>query len=157
MLDVLRLYQGGKVPLGGLIAKVKAILSVISDESVPLRQKLFYNWGILEQCHAYALYKLERKEIKTIAEFVTEPSQQRRIDDAVEEMRRMLEEHLNNNGETDAGGLAYDLRDAGWHSEPSAFIRRASLHRLRIVRTFSQHCLPLLQGVGLIARSLPPG
>ena len=95
MNDQLILFEEGKLGLASLIKSIKGLLSVLEETDEAWIDKVRDEWGTLETAYAVALDRKEQGLATDAQTTFNDPIQQALINDAVQNLRRLVQERID--------------------------------------------------------------
>ena len=99
MTTQLQQYEEGKLGLALLIANLKALLGALESPDESWRDSFRSEWGTLEAVYAMALFRKEQSLVPDVQTTINDPSNRALIDEAIRNMRRLLEMVEKSTGE----------------------------------------------------------
>ncbi|HEP6273845.1 hypothetical protein SB768_30955 [Burkholderia sp. SIMBA_043] len=95
MNDQLRLFETGKLDLPALIKGIKALLSALEVADESWKDKVRCEWGALETVYAIGLDRKEQGLAPDIQACLNDPANRAIIDEAVRNIRRLVQECIS--------------------------------------------------------------
>ncbi len=95
MNDQLKLFEAGKLDLPALIKGIKALLSALEEADESWKDKVRCEWGALETVYAIGLDRKEQGLAPDIQTSINDPANRALIDEAVQNIRRLVQERIS--------------------------------------------------------------
>jgi hypothetical protein len=99
--DHLRRHEEGEINLGSLIAGLGTLIQCLEAPDQHWKNAFLGEWGVLEEVHAVALYRVEQGVAPNIEAVIREPDNQRLIRETIENIRCLLADRITGKGMTD--------------------------------------------------------